>query len=146
MKRLLTLATTLFTFAVGMAVGMLLVPPPSGESAHSHDHSTTTDIAAGDGAPALDFDLMKDPASGWNIHLHLANFNLAPQNASTANVDGEGHGHIYVNDIKVARLYSDWFHLADLSPGDAVTITLNSNDHSEISVGGEKLAVTKTVP
>lgn len=146
MNRLFALVGTAFTFAIGLAVGMMLVPPAEEGSGHHHDHSATMELAADGTAPALDFDLVPDPASGWNIHVHTANFAFAPENASAPHVDGEGHAHIYVNDVKTARLYGEWFHIAELSTGDRVTITLNNNDHSEISVGGEKLSVTKTVP
>ena len=146
MNRLFALVGTAFTFALGLAIGMMLVPPPEAGSGHNHDHSAALELTAGTDTPALDFDLMKDPASGWNIHLHLINFTFSPENASTSNVAGEGHGHTYVSDVRTARLYGDWCHISQLRSGDRVTITLNSNDHSEISVDGKKLAITKTVP
>ena len=28
-----------------------------------------------------------------------------------------GHGHLYVDDVKISRLYGEWAHLGDLTPG-----------------------------
>ena len=49
--------------------------------------------------------LIKDPMSGWNIHLAVNNFRFAPENASEPHRQGEGHAHLYINGNK-ARFYN----------------------------------------
>lgn len=87
--------------------------------------------------PEVNIKAYEDPKAGYNVHLSLKNFEFAPENASTDHREGEGHAHIYVNGMKISRLYSNWVHVAD--PGtDAVNIrvTLNANDHSDLALSG----------
>ena len=36
---------------------------------------------------------------------------FAPENVNQADVDGQGHAHIYVDGEKVSRVYGERFHL-----------------------------------
>jgi hypothetical protein len=46
---------------------------------------------------------------------------------------GEGHAHLYIDNVKRARLYGTWFHLEDLEPGKhIIRVTLNANNHSAL--------------
>ena len=62
------------------------------------------------------------------------NFTFAPQNVDGEPVDGEGHAHLYVDDVKVARVYGEWFHLDSL-PEDAqqVYVSLYANNHQPLT-------------
>jgi hypothetical protein len=103
----------------------------------SHDHATAVNLPAGDDAPGLEIKLTKDPMAGWNLHVIPQNFRFAPQSASMADVDGEGHAHVYINGVKLGRLYGNWMHLSDLPKGDVdVTVSLNGNSHSPLMVDG----------
>ena len=116
----------------------------TGHGGGGHDHSevTSIDLPASDTAPTLATQVFKDPDSGWNLKIEKTNFTFAPQNASTADVTGEGHAHLYVNGDKIARLYADWFHIDHLPEGDVlIEVALNSNDHSQVSVDGVPLRV-----
>ena len=56
------------------------------------------------------------------------------------NVDNTGHAHLYVDGIKIARLYGSHFHIPDLPVGDReISVTLSSNDHSYYRVDGERI-------
>ncbi len=123
-----------------------------GKGAHSdhksddsaHDHSKTRDITGP--APTLAIDLLRDPVSGWNLHIMTTNFTFSPSSAGAAHVNGEGHAHIYANGAKIARVYGPWFHIAALPEGQVdLSVTLNSNDHSTLAVAGTPLMTAITV-
>ncbi|WP_281994378.1 hypothetical protein [Ruegeria faecimaris] len=112
----------------------------------AHDHSTALNLPAGADAPTLDIALTQDPMSGWNLHVMPKNFTFAPQNASTADLAGEGHAHVYINGEKLARLYGSWMHLDQLPKGEVeVSVSLNSNSHSPLSVDNVPVRAAVTV-
>lgn len=87
--------------------------------------------------------LIKDPMSGWNIHVAVNNFRFAPENASKEHRKGEGHAHLYINGNKVARLYSPWFHIPEfIKDKNEIKVTLNSNDHQTLAIGQEPIEKT----
>ncbi len=111
-----------------------------------HDHGATREAA---GNPSVSLEVIDGPASGWNVHVTLAGFRLAPERVSTDHVDGEGHMHLYVDGEKVARLYGLWHHLDHLEPGDhEVRVELSANDHATLTRNGEPIsdAVVVSVP
>jgi hypothetical protein len=112
----------------------------------AHDHGEMLMLPAGENAPALRIAVTKDPVSGWNLQLMPSNFRFAPEHSGDPHIAGEGHAHLYVNGQKVARVYGAWFHIASLPPGESVIeVTLNSNDHKSLSVGGTEVAQRITV-
>jgi len=111
-----------------------------------HSHDSLVSLPVGADAPILKIDVLKDPMSGWNLHVMTTNFRFAPDHASLPHVAGEGHAHVYVNGSKIARLYGQWMHIADLPDGEAaIKVTLNSNDHSQLAVGNVPLEATVSV-
>ncbi len=116
-------------------------------SAHGHDHHhKMIDLPAGPEAPTLDVALERDRASGWNLHIRVSRFRFAPENVNKAHRAGEGHAHLYVNGKKRVRVYGPWLHLPSLPKGrPTVSVTLNSNDHRDLTIGGRPLRVSKRV-
>jgi hypothetical protein len=131
-----------------------------GGEATSHDMATM-DAEPGDhDHPALPVDpalpipslthlVFPDAMDGYNVQILSRNFTFTPAAINRENVANEGHAHIYVNGVKYARIYGNWFHLpsAALFPGvNAVTVTLNANDHSTWALPeGELIASTVAV-
>ena len=116
------------------------------DGAAVHDHSATKE-ATGDSSVSLK--VIEDPHAGWNVHVTLTDFRLAPERASTEHVDGEGHMHLYVDGEKVTRLYGLWHHLDYLAPGEReVRVELSANDHTTITSDGKPIsdAVVVSVP
>ncbi|WOI35164.1 hypothetical protein R1T40_10695 [Tritonibacter scottomollicae] len=112
----------------------------------AHDHSAMVNMAAGPEAPALEIALTPDPMSGWNLHAMPQNFRFAPENASGADLEGEGHAHVYVNGEKIGRLYGRWMHIGTLPEGEVeVKVSLNSNSHGVIAVDGNPVEAAVTV-
>jgi hypothetical protein len=116
-----------------------------GSNGNGHMHGEPVEVPDGVPDPAVEIDVTEDPKSGWNLHLALTNFVITPESASTANVWGEGHTHLYVDDVKVGRLYTEWFHIGGLEKGEhTVRVTLNTNDHQDMTVDGVMVEDTVT--
>lgn len=114
--------------------------------AAAHDHSATVNMTPGDDAPDLDIRVIKDPVAGWNLNVLPRNFRFAPENASGQDRPGEGHAHVYVNGAKLARLYGNWLHIADLPKGEVeVKVSLNSNSHAALTIDNVPVTATQVV-
>jgi len=96
--------------------------------------------------PSVSVELVDDPAGGWILHAVPSNFRLAPGNASSGHVDGEGHMHLYVNGDKVARVYETWYQMPPLPAGThEIKVALQTNDHAPLTADGIKVAGTITL-
>ncbi|WP_412551724.1 hypothetical protein [Shimia sp. MIT910701] len=137
-------------------VGMLLSPGGAPQTPAQIDHSThfTHDHSmfhglfeiAAENAPLVTLHVQKDALSGWNVEVQTEGFEFRPNGVNSEPILGEGHGHIYVNGEKLARLYSPHFHLADLPPGtNEIRVTLNAHDHSAFTVNGEEISASARV-
>jgi hypothetical protein len=98
--------------------------------------------------PTVQVEAFEDAKGGYNIHVRTTNYTFTPEAVNESPVPNTGHAHVYVNGVKVARLYGEWFNL----PGDLfhegenlIEVTLNANDHSEWALGGEHIAALVTV-
>ncbi len=112
----------------------------------AHDHSRSVNLPAGPNAPGLEIALTPDPMAGWNLQVLPQNFRFAPQNASGEDAPGEGHAHVYVNGVKLSRLYGNWMHIPELPKGEVeVEVSLNANSHSALTVDNEPVAASVTV-
>ena len=146
-----------FTFDVGFLVEPAYEGQPNGvylsvtrasggASGHAseggHDHGGTVETSD----MAVEVTAEVDPIDGINVHIIPAGFVFAPERVNQADVDGEGHAHVYVDGEKVGRAYGEWFHLKGVAPGDReIRVTLQTNGHSEYAVGGQTVQATTTL-
>ena len=107
-------------------------------AAHEHDgpsHSTLTETDSPH--PTLTLTLHPDGAQSRNLHIGVTHFTFAPEAVNGPHVPGQGHAHVYVNNIKIARAYAPWMQLAALPVGThEIRVTLNANDHSALATDG----------
>jgi hypothetical protein len=142
-----------FVFALGgCLVGYVLgLGMPDGSQstvmdmspAMDHTMHAMTEIDTTVPVPTVQVEALKDTKGGYNIHVTTTNYAFTPEAVNTDPVPNTGHAHVYVNGMKVARLYGEWFNLpADVfQKGDnLIEVTLNANDHSEWSRDGEHIA------
>lgn len=116
-----------------------------GGADHAKMHDTPLEVVDVP-APTLAIMVNADPMAGHKLHVMVENFAFSPQNASGADVPGEGHAHVYVNGEKLGRLYGEWYHIDALPKGEhEVHVTLNSNNHQPLSVNGELIEASTTV-
>jgi len=79
---------------------------------------------------------------GYNIFIDIKNFKLDPSQAGKENKDNTGHLHLYVNDIKIGRVYSEWFHIPQRYfnlESNLIKVTLNANMHDDITIDGKPI-------
>ncbi|HCL94444.1 MAG TPA: hypothetical protein DIC24_07460 [Gammaproteobacteria bacterium] len=99
------------------------------------------EVSQNDQIPTVTLTVLKDPMSGWNAKVVVEHFRFAPENASQDHVAGDGHGHLYVDGVKINRLYCDWYHLEKLTAGShTVMVSLSSNDHRDLTHNGQVIA------
>lgn len=92
--------------------------------------------------PTISLEVLEDSMDGYNLFIKLENFLLSPEDVGEKNEPNSGHMHLYVNDIKISRVYSNWFHI----PGryfnldeNVIKVTLNSNLHDSFSINGNPI-------
>lgn len=144
--------TSLLLFPAGLVLGQVLADDSETTTAYSEDthsddedHSSSSevhthplrDVAAEDAPKIMNLVVEKDAKAGWNVSFDTENFRFAPEKASSDHVLGEGHAHIYVDDEKLSRLYSEDYYIGHLDEGERVIrVTLNGNDHKDYAVDG----------
>lgn len=102
----------------------------------THDPSRVINLDAMD-APTIDLRVYALADGSYNLQLQTSNFTFTPQNIDMAPVIGEGHAHLYVDGVKLARLYSEWHHLPTLPPdAETLTVSLYANNHQGFAVNG----------
>ena len=126
-------------------MNMDMADMPDAGAAHQHP---PREVSAELPLPSVTHLMFPDVMGGYNVQILPNNFNFTPAAINRAPQGNEGHAHIYVNGVKVARVYSSWYHLSGdfLTPGEnEVSVTLNANDHSEWTVNGIPVASTVKV-
>lgn len=153
------LATVLIAFPVGYVVGAQVSDDDTDEtismetdadshshSEDSHSHSETYEVGDAALIPSVELMVMEDEKSGWNVTLTTENFTFTPENVNGEHVDNEGHAHIWVDGEKLARIYSESYHIDDLGEGEhEISVTLNTNKHADYTVDGETIMDTVMV-
>jgi len=156
---------TITGIIIGLLIGVLIGALLPKKGAHemnegadmAHDHTEATHEHAAHGMkeidttlpiPSVAFDLFRDETSGYNVQIKTKNFSFAPERVNTEYIANEGHAHIYVNDVKIARVYGEWFHLDGkhlLTGKNIVRVSLNGNDHSELLQEGVVIDAQKEI-
>lgn len=146
--------------AVGMVIGAMgyaALMPQSNMAGMQHDelamenHGMDHKSLEADTSkplPTITLIAHRDSMSGFNIHVKTQNFTIAPDKAGTEPVQGEGHMHVFVNDVKVMRLYGEWAHLPKelFKDGEnTISVTLNANNHSDWVVGDTHIEASTVV-
>lgn len=120
---------------------------PMSHAAMGHDHPLVA-TPEGSPTPRITHLMFPDAMDGYNIQILTENFTFTPAAINRDNIANTGHAHLYVNGQKIARIYDSWFHLPSdhLIPGaNAVSITLNANDHGTWAEGATPITSTVIV-
>ncbi len=121
-------------------------PNPKGNHTNHDSHNHSPMEVTYEPVPTIALATHLDPMSGVNVEIITTGFTLAPERASTAAVDGEGHFHLYVDGVKHRRLYSHWAHVDLTDPGDyEIMVELSANNHSPLTHNGQKLEATSVI-
>lgn len=89
-----------------------------------------------DAAPEVELSVSPD-GDRWIVEIETRNFRFAADMVDQPHVPGAGHGHLYVEGMKIGRVFSGVMTLGELPTGThEVLVTLNTNDHRAYAVGG----------
>ncbi len=66
----------------------------------------------------------------WNLTLDVTNFIFDADTEEPVHLPGHGHAHLYINGMKIQRMYGTSATIGQLPPGTyIVRVSLNTNDH-----------------
>ena len=131
----LLLAVLIFPYTV---VARELYESYDGPMPHGH---LKLDVSSEENHPSIDVVLLPDSESGWNAELRVQNFRFTPESAGASHVMGEGHAHLEIDGVKIARWYGSWGHIPWLPRGEhELRVSLNTNDHQEYALGDVPIA------
>ncbi|MDE2780936.1 MAG: hypothetical protein OXI91_14850 [Chloroflexota bacterium] len=83
---------------------------------------------------------------GLYVEIDTDGWKWAPQEVNAGNTDGAGHAHIYSDGVKLSRVYGPYHYIPHLAAGEhEIKVSLNSNDHSELTWQGSLLEATTSV-
>lgn len=138
-------ATVNFTVVMfALLWGYSTIAPLANPVAPAHKHPIANVPA--ENAPAIELEVLRDNKSGYNVHFKTTGFRFAADKVGQDPSIGEGHIHLYVDGQKIARVYSEWFHLVIAVPGEhTIRATLNTNDHADYAVDGERIEAETTI-
>ena len=88
----------------------------------------------------------QDDTGGVGVHIVTEGWRWAPEEVNMADSPGAGHAHVYVDGVKINRVYGPYYHLTGLEPGTReIRVTLNANSHSDLTYAGLPLEAATTV-
>jgi hypothetical protein len=92
--------------------------------------------------PLINLEIIKDKVDGYNLYIDLENFTLNPSQIGIENQPNMGYLQLFVNDIKITRVYSNWVHVPQRFfnlKENFIKITFNSNLYDEFTIEGKPL-------
>ncbi|PWJ21273.1 hypothetical protein [Jannaschia seohaensis] len=113
------------------------------------DHGAMPGVEA-DPAPTVTLSVPDEiDADGFTIEVETTDILFREMPEGTAHISGEGHAHLYLNGLKLGRVYAATMGIGALSPGEYVlSVALNTHDHRPYLSGGAPVVATLefTVP
>lgn len=137
-----------FRNAGELTINARLIAPKSSGEAHAFGLFGIGDICkVGIGEPAPELSLSVAPdGDGWRVDVAARDFTFARDLADGPHVPGTGHGHLYLDGLKLQRLYQPSAHIGQLPPGrHEVRVTLNTNDHRAYVVGDTPVTASAVI-
>ncbi len=109
------------------------------------DYSSGFDVPAGEPRPTIST-LVTPEGEGWAIDLETGDFTFSKDAVDGAHEPGIGHGHLYLNGLKLQRVFGTKVTIGALPKGKyELRVTLNTNDHRAFRVDGQKVMATAKV-
>ena len=113
----------------------------SSDAAHDHDEMHESEVPVG-----VDISAELEDGGGVIVHVTAEGWRWAPESMDMEHEPGAGHAHIYVDGVKVGRVYSSRYRLSELESGERrIRVTLNTNDHKQLTLNGDPVEASATV-
>lgn len=123
-----------------------------GQEDHLHtpgtpqDHAHDTYEWDGVGTPVLRLSIDEDQMSGYNLSFRASNFLFTPESVNQDHIKATGHAHLYVDGVKITRLYGEHYYMDNLSKGQhQIKVVLNTNNHLTYTIDGKPLETVRTI-
>lgn len=135
-------ATTAGAFAINFHVFAAGDMTGSG----SDHHASAPKTVASETPISVAITAEPDADGGVDVQIATEGFRFAPDLVDQPHTPGAGHAHIYVDGNKLGRVFESEYHIASLSPGQhEIRVSLNTNDHSELTFNGSRVKATASV-
>jgi len=109
------------------------------------DHDGRFEVPDGEPQPQVSLTVAKD-GNGWAVTVTTQGFSFSQEAVDGPHMPGVGHGHVYLNGLKLQRLFDPEFQIGALPAGThEVRVTLNTNDHRAYFVGGSQVTATASI-
>ncbi len=120
-----------------MTRARIVAPQTKGDAANYGLFGIGDICQVGEGEPAPNISLEATKTeTGWTVSVTSEDFEFTPNLVDGPHVPGTGHGHIYLNGLKLGRLYSAVTTIGNLPAGQhEIRVTLSTNDHRAYVVG-----------
>lgn len=116
----------------------------SGMAGHTM-HAAPHKVPKGAAAPQVSLSITPD-GEGWAVRVETTDFTFNEDMADGPHVPGVGHAHLYLDGIKLGRLYHRDARIGALLPGRyVVRVTLNTNDHRVYVLGDRPISATAEI-
>lgn len=92
--------------------------------------------------PKIDIEVSRDKIEGYNLFFNLQNFKLSPDNIEIKNENNSGYLQLFINDIKISRIYSSWFHAPERffnQKENSIKVKLFTNLHDELTIDNQPI-------
>ena len=77
-----------------------------------------------------------------SVDENLKNFNLNPSGIGGENISNSGYLQLFINDIRITRIYSDWVHVPQRFfnlKENFIKITIHSYLHDQFTIKGKPI-------
>lgn len=140
--------TLLFASGARVATRAVLSDPMARGAAGDLGLLSLGDICrVGEGEPAPRVAVSVTPeGGGWQVQVAAQDFTFTEPLEGMGHIPGYGHGHLYLNGVKLQRMYGPDARVGSLMPGDyRFEVTLNTNDHRAYVVGDTPVTASVSV-
>lgn len=115
----------------------------TGETPMAHDE--LLNITADETPPEIAITAAENRGE-WTITVETTNITLSNQDVDNPHQTGIGHAHLYLNGLKLQRMYSTTATIGALPPGEHILrVTLNTNDHRAYAIDNIPISATTTL-
>ena len=112
-------------------------------------HMAMTDMGADDrneAAPSVSLSVSRATDSSWSVEIKTDNFVFDQMADEPKHIAGHGHAHLYLNGMKLQRMYGHNASIGQLPPGDyTVSVELNSNLHMPYRNGDDVVSAKQVI-
>ncbi|MGI9373295.1 MAG: hypothetical protein ACR2OJ_12425 [Hyphomicrobiales bacterium] len=103
-------------------------------------HDTMFEVPEGETAPTLSISASRND-KGWLIDIDAPGFTFSKDKVDGPHIANTGHGHLYIDGLKLGRVYGTQVKIGNLPIGThTVRVSLNTNDHRMYMTNGKSVS------